>query len=66
MTTRRNTMILPEIPRTWIVIFLFTGLIILRIFGIDTWTTAALSLVVGYITGKHIEQTTDTKYLENE
>ena len=52
-----------EIPKTWLILFLFMGLVILRIFGIDTWTTAALSLVVGYMTGKHAEQTTEYIYL---
>jgi hypothetical protein len=46
-----------EIPNTWLVAGLGTGLIILRCFGIDAWTTAALSVIIGYITGKHIEQT---------
>lgn len=57
----------PEIPKTWLIIILFAGLVGLRVYGIDTWTTAALSLVVGYMTGKHAEQTTEYIYLkENE
>jgi hypothetical protein len=48
---------LPEIPATWTIFILVVGLVILRAFGIDTWTTAAISTLVGYLTGKHIEQT---------
>lgn len=57
-------MSLPEIPRTWIIFFLLVALVVLRAFGIDTWTTAALSLIIGYVTGQHIEAHTETKYLE--
>ena len=48
---------IPEVPTGWLVIAIFTGLVILRAFGIDTWSTAALSLIIGYVTGKHIEST---------
>lgn len=48
---------LPEIPQSWMVAIIAVALVILRMYGIDTWTTAALSIVIGYITGKHIEQT---------
>lgn len=47
---------LPDIPLTWLVALMFVALIILRSFGIDTWVTAALGLLVGYVTGKHVEQ----------
>ena len=53
-----------EIPRSWIIAILIVGMIIMRLFGIDTWTTAALSLIIGYLTGQHIEATTETKYLD--
>jgi len=46
----------PEIPITYIVALLVIGLVILRAFGIDTFTTAGLSMIIGYITGKHVEQ----------
>jgi hypothetical protein len=49
--------ILPEIPKSWLIAGLFISMVILRAAGIDGFTTAGLSLVVGYITGKHIEQT---------
>jgi hypothetical protein len=57
---------LPDIPKTWIIFFLLISLVGLRAFGIDTWTTAALSVVIGYITGKHVAQTTTIKYLDEE
>lgn len=46
---------LQEIPQTWLIAGLMIGLVTLRCFGIDSWTTAALSTVIGYMTGKHIE-----------
>lgn len=52
---------LPEIPNTYLVALLFLGLIILRMWNIDSFTTAGLSLVMGYITGKHVEQARCTK-----
>jgi hypothetical protein len=60
MTTQKiieaNTQVkLPEIPLTWLVAVLMVGLVIMRCFGIDSFTTAALSLVVGFITGKQAE-----------
>jgi len=48
---------LPEIPTTWVVAVLMVGLIVLRAFGIDTWTTAAISTLIGYLTGVKLEQT---------
>ena len=48
---------LPKIPNEYIVLVLVIGLIVLRGFGIDSWTTAAISTIIGYITGKHLEQT---------
>ena len=48
---------LPEIPHTWLIACLMIGLIGIRCLGIDSWTTASLSMIIGYITGKHIEQT---------
>jgi hypothetical protein len=54
-------MSLPEIPKTYILTILMIGLVIIRCFGIDSWTTAMLSIIVGYITGKHVEQTRGKK-----
>ena len=48
---------LPEIPNSWLIGALLIGLIVLRSFGIDSFTTAGISLLIGYITGKHIQQT---------
>lgn len=50
-------MALPEIPTTWLIFSLLLGLVILRAIGIDSFTTAGISMIMGYITGKHIEQT---------
>lgn len=49
-------MILPEIPQTWLIALLLVALVVTRAFGVDSFTTAALGVVVGYITGKHVEQ----------
>lgn len=48
---------LPDIPTTWTITLLLLGLIVLRCFGIDTWTTATISTLIGYLTGRHLEQT---------
>jgi len=48
---------LPEIPQSWLISGLMVGLVGLRCLGIDSWTTASLSLIIGYMTGKHIQQT---------
>ena len=47
---------LPEIPNTYLVALLLIALVILRMWGIDSFTTAGISLIIGYITGKHVEQ----------
>jgi hypothetical protein len=47
---------LQEIPQTWLIAILFLGLVFMRMFGIDSFTTAGISLIIGYVTGKHIEQ----------
>ena len=52
---------LPEIPTTWLIALLLVGLVSLRAFGIDTWTTAALSTLIGYLTGVKLEQTRGKK-----
>ena len=48
---------LPEIPQTWLIALLLISLVVLRSFGIDTWTTAAISTLIGYLTGVKLEQT---------
>lgn len=47
---------LPEIPNSWIIALLVLSLTIMRAFGIDSFTTAGLGILIGYVTGKHIEQ----------
>lgn len=49
---------LGELPNSWLVVVLFLGLVILRAIGIDSFTTAGISMLIGYVTGKHIQQTT--------
>lgn len=49
---------IPEIPTSWMVTIVCLCLIALRFTGIDSWTTAALSMIIGYMTGKHIENIT--------
>lgn len=50
----------PEVPTSWLVCVMFIALIILRAQGIDSFTTAGISMLIGYVTGKHIEQTRAT------
>jgi hypothetical protein len=57
MRPRILTTTLPEIPNTWLVGALIIGLCVMRYFGIDSFTTAGIGLLIGYVTGKHIEQT---------
>jgi hypothetical protein len=47
---------LPEIPKTWIVCLLMVGMVSMRCFGIDTWTTSALSIIIGWLVGVKMEQ----------
>lgn len=47
---------LPELPTSWLVALLLIGLIVMRTFGIDTWTTSAISILIGYLTGVKLEQ----------
>lgn len=53
---------LPEIPQTWLVGLLLASMVVMRFFNIDSWTTAALSSVMGYILGKHQEQVIQASY----
>lgn len=40
---------LPEIPKTWLLAMMLGGLMGLRAFGIDTFVTAGLSAILGWI-----------------
>lgn len=51
----------PEIPQSWLIGALMLGLVTMRCFGIDSFTTAALSIVIGYLTGVKMEQQRITK-----
>lgn len=48
---------LPDIPKTWIIAAMLVGMIVMRCFGIDTWVTSALSLIIGWLVGVKMEQT---------
>lgn len=47
---------LPTIPTEYLIGILMIGLIVMRCFGIDTFTETAMGMIIGYLTGKHIEQ----------
>lgn len=47
---------LPQIPKEYLIVTMFLTLAIMRMFGIDTFVTAGMSTLIGYQTGKHIEQ----------
>ena len=49
-----------EIPKTWLIAIVMIGLIVMRAFGIDSWTTATLGVIVGYLTGQHIQKAIQT------
>ncbi len=53
---------LPDIPKSYLIALCFLSLIILRAFNIDSYITASIGLVVGYLVGKHY----DTEYVEYE
>jgi len=47
---------LPDIPQTWFILALLVGLMGLRAMGIDTFVTAGLSSIIGYLLGTKLEQ----------
>jgi hypothetical protein len=47
----------PEIPKSYLAMALIVGLVVLRAVGIDSYITASLGLVVGYVFGKGVGQT---------
>lgn len=47
---------LPEIPKSWLIALLLIGMVVMRTFGIDSWTTSALSIVIGWLVGVKMEQ----------
>ena len=46
-----------EIPMSWIIALFVVGMVVMRCFGIDSWVTATMGSILGYIMGKHIEST---------
>jgi hypothetical protein len=47
---------LPEIPHSWLITIIAVSLVTLRLVGIDSWTTASLGMLMGYLTGKHLNE----------
>ena len=47
---------LPELPNSWTALALAIALIYLRSIGVDTWVTATLSMLIGYLVGVKMEQ----------
>lgn len=47
---------LPDIPKSWIIAVLAVSMVVLRAMNIDSWTTASLSLIIGWLTGVKMEQ----------
>ena len=47
---------LPEIPMTWLMAVFLVAMVLLRAFGIDSWTTAILSSIAGFLFGVKSEQ----------
>lgn len=53
---------LPDIPKSYLIALCFLSLIVLRAYQIDSYVTASIGLVVGYLVGKHY----DTEYVTYE
>jgi len=51
-----NSMELPNIPHSWLIALLLVCLVVLRAYGIDSFTTASISMIIGYLTGVKLEQ----------
>jgi hypothetical protein len=47
----------PDIPKSWLIALLLIGLVIMRFLSFDSWVTAALSSLIGYLIGVKLEQT---------
>ena len=45
-----------EIPNSWLIAGLIIGMIVMRVFSIDSFTTAGLGMLIGYVTGKHVTE----------
>lgn len=61
MMTKKNNLedklkCLPEIPHTWIILAFLVSLVILRCFGIDSFVTASISALSGWLFGVKSEQ----------
>lgn len=48
---------LPEIPQSYLIALLMVAMVAMRYYGIDSWTTAGMGIISGWMMGKHVEQT---------
>jgi hypothetical protein len=48
---------LPDIPNTWLIALFLVSLTVLRICGFDSYVTAGLMAISGYLFGYHQGQT---------
>jgi len=46
----------PEIPHSWLIVLLLLSLVTLSVFRIDTFVTAGMMALIGYLTGVKLEQ----------
>lgn len=47
---------LPEIPQSYMAAAFLVSMVILRAFGIDSFTSAGLAAVSGYLFGREVER----------
>ena len=52
---------LPQIPNSWIIVIVCLSLVVLRAINIDTYVTAGIATIIGYLTGVKLEQTRKCK-----
>lgn len=54
-TIVKHKFILPKIPLSWLLVILVIGLVVMRAFGIDSWTTATLGTLIGFVLSKEYQ-----------
>ena len=45
-----------EVPKTWLILALLAGMVAIRCLGFDSWATASLASLMGYLLGVKLEQ----------
>lgn len=48
-TVIKHKLVLPKIPLSWILVILVIGLVVMRFYSIDSWTTATLGTLIGAV-----------------